>query len=45
MTVSNAGADVGLSMEWGGSQVVMDEQGGSRAGDQVFELTSNGEDN
>ena len=25
-------------MECGGSQVVMDEQGGSRAGDQVFAL-------
>lgn len=26
MTVGNAGADVGFCMEWGGSQVVMDEQ-------------------
>ena len=36
MTVSNAGADVGFCML--GTQVAMDEQGGSRAGDQDFAL-------
>ena len=38
MTVSNAGADVVFVCKGGGSQVVMEEQGGSRASDQVFEL-------
>ena len=38
MTVSNARAAVGFCKLGGGSQVVMDEQGGSRTGYQVFAL-------
>ena len=39
MTISNAGADVySIVCKEGASQVVMDEQGGSRAGYQIFAL-------
>ena len=40
VTVGNAGADVGLVCKGCGSQVVMDEQGGSKPSDQVFALSS-----